>query len=112
MRWVLFRGISTESGTPSYVVEYKERGLDKFEPSRHYLVDFETGGESKEYLQSAKGMSGAGVWLLPPSVPNQIWDGTGVRLVGIQVSWYGGIPLLKVTRIERLLELLKAVTDT
>ncbi len=93
----------------AYVVEYKKRGLVKFETSRHYLVDFKTGGDSKEYLQSARGMSGAGVWLLPPSVPrNQIWDGTRVRLVGIQVSWYEGVKLLKVTRIERLLELLKA----
>jgi hypothetical protein len=93
----------------AYVVEYKERGLIKFESSRHYLVDFKTGGDSKEYLQSTRGMSGAGVWLLPPSVPrNQIWDGTRVRLVGIQVSWYEGVKLLKVTRIERLLELLKA----
>jgi hypothetical protein len=95
----------------AYVVDYKERGLEIFDSSAHYLVDFETGGESKEYLQSARGMSGAGVWLLPPSVPRtQIWDGTRVRLVGIQVSWYESVKLLKVTRIERLLELLKAGT--
>jgi hypothetical protein len=97
----------------AYVVVYKERGLIEFDPSRHYLVDFKTGGDSKEYLQNPKGMSGAGVWLLPPSVRrDQIWDGSRARLAGIQSTWYKRVKLLKATRIERLLELLRAATDT
>ena len=57
----------------AFVVEYHEELLVRypdhtFVPGHHYLVDFEAGGETDDYLQSPEGMSGGGIWFPPPPV--------------------------------------------
>ncbi len=98
----------------AFVVEHREELLARydhtFDREHHYLVDFETGGEEKDYLQSPDGMSGGGVWLPPTSVAkDQVWVGTRSTLVGVQIAWFRSVKLLKVTRVERVLELFQSI---
>jgi len=91
----------------SMVVQFREELLvnydHRFDPRLHYLADFET-GELPDSLQTPRGMSGGGVWL--PIRTGPVWY-PNVSLVGIQLSWYPRPRLIKVARIERVVDLLR-----
>ncbi len=76
-----------------------------YDPARDILVNY----EEQDPTMEAAGMSGAGVWVMPPFRPGEGWDPGQLILVGLQVAWYRkstGRPLL-ATRIERVQALLR-----
>jgi hypothetical protein len=90
------------------VVAGKGIWLKGYDPRLHYLLDFRR-QDPREEVQNPVGMSGAGVWKIPPRAsPREIWNPGGTVLVGIQTGWYERRHLLLVTRIRRALRLLQS----
>lgn len=94
----------------SQVVDSRGELLKDYEPSFHYLSDFETGdetsGDTGGYLQTPRGMSGGGTWR-PVQPPGPAWQPIA-SLSGIQLSWYPKPRLIKVARVERLATFLES----
>ncbi len=90
------------------VVRREGKWLKGYDPRVHYLLDFSR-QDPKEEVQNPVGMSGAGVWKLPPRAsPHEIWNPESATLVGIQTGWYERRHLLQVTRIRRLVRLMQS----
>lgn len=72
------------------------------DPSIDFVTDFPL-NESRD----PKGMSGGGAWTIPKTDRGQLlWSPNRTQLIGIQSGFYGTSSLLRLTRIERVLELL------
>jgi hypothetical protein len=90
------------------VVSRERKWLKRYDPRVHYLLDFSRRDPKEEVLDPA-GMSGAGVWRIPPRAgPSGVWNPGSAALVGIQIGWYERQRLLLVTRIRRLVRLMQS----
>lgn len=87
------------------VVRREGKWLKGYDPRAHYLLDFSR-QDPRDEVQNPVGMSGAGVWRIPPRAgPRAVWNPGSAALVGIQIGWYEKRHLLLVTRIRRLVQL-------
>lgn len=77
-----------------------------FEPNRHFAM-LRVATKEADPPVDPRGLSGAGVWVTPRAGDDTIWDSSQLRLVGVQTGWYEARNVLKATRIERLVELMK-----
>ncbi len=68
-------------------------------------IDFVTDFVLKE-AWDPRGMSGGGAWAFPKTKTGELWSSTQSKLLGIQSGFYRNSSLLRLTRIERVLELL------
>ncbi len=87
-------------------IEKARKNLSSFHSRRHFLLDFKVDRNSEEYVTHPEGMSGSGVWTLPPLTTGKVLEPQKVSLVGIQIAWYADSQLLKATKISRLICLL------
>lgn len=69
-----------------------------------FLTDFGLDHETCE----PKGMSGGGAWTLPKINQSKLWFPDQAKLVGVQVGFYRKPHLLRLVRIERVLDLLSS----
>lgn len=75
-------------------------------------LEYPYGNEHGIGLPRAPGISGAGIWKIPPMLPsNGVWSPTSWRLVSIQHAWnegeYSGESYIVGSRISRLFDWLK-----
>lgn len=68
-------------------------------------IDFATDFSLKE-TWDPKGMSGGGAWTIPKAENTALWFSGRSQLLGIQSGFYRNKSLLRLTRIERVLDLL------
>jgi hypothetical protein len=76
--------------------------LNPFYPSVDFFTDF----THDETTCDPGGMSGGGAWALPDACADKLWAPQQSRLLGIQSGLYREKKLLRLVRIERVLELL------
>jgi hypothetical protein len=98
----------------SVVQEYRPGMLagfaHQFDPSLHYLGDFET-GRGAGSLQSPAGMSGGGAWLPNLLRNSKLWS-PRVKLAGILLAWYPSVRYIKIARMERLAAFLTRLAQS
>lgn len=71
------------------------------DPQIDFFTDF-----SLEETWDPKGMSGGGTWTIPKTKNTDLWSPSQTQLLGIQSGFYRNNNLLRLTRIDRVLELL------
>ena len=73
-----------------------------FNPSRHFLIDFEKTEDSVD----PHGLSGCGVWTRLPSGEGNLWT-PNLYLVGVETCVYEKSQLLGATKVDRISKLIK-----
>ena len=77
---------------------------DKYDKDIHSLIEY----ERSEKSVVINGLSGCGIWRHISTEQLELWS-SNLRLVGVQTGIYQRSEVLKATRIERVIELLKEV---
>ena len=89
--------------TDSIIVD-RNINIANYDPDKHFLIDYEVDDDRVE----PKGLSGCGVWSRLPSGNNRLWT-SNLRLVGIQTGIYRKYNVLKATKVEKIIEVLKTI---
>lgn len=87
------------------VVE-KASEVSGHDPQTHLLLRYAR-EEGEDVADTPHGLSGCGVWRAPLLPREGIWSPNSTELVGIQNSWYKRAGLLKATRVEIVMNLLR-----
>jgi hypothetical protein len=77
------------------------RSLEQLDPNIDFVTDF----HDKE-TWDPRGMSGGGAWTIPKIKDGELWFPHHTQLWGIQSGFYRNRNLLRLIRIERVLDLL------
>jgi hypothetical protein len=84
----------------------RKNRIGGYDPQVNFLLIYAR-EEGEDVSEKPHGLSGCGVWRGPSLPRDGIWSPTATELVGIQSSWYRKAGLLKATRIEKVLDLLR-----